>query len=710
MTIQNTGIRKAGPSQGNGVNTAFPFTFKVFVNTDVLVTYLNASGIETALVLATDYTVVLNSDQNISPGGTVTLSWIPATGTYITLTSVVPNTQTLALTNSGGFYPASINDALDRCVVLIQQLVEQIGRALKTAVSTPDGFNATLPAPVPYQVISWNGAGNGFGNIDPTYSTALATDLATASASKGAALVGFLAAATGAVGTTSSKWMNRRSLSVFDFMTDAQITDVQGKTAALDVTAAMQAAINSAQLRGLQLIVPAGVYRLDTTLSITSGIDLVGVPPKAKNAGGADFFGGTWLYFNHTGKGISITNSSGYMTDVSLRTVGTRRNQPNPAANWTPNDHDYDVYCYGVADVSLDDVLMLNPTRGIGVFGNPVNGGGRINFYKIRGQAFKVLINVDTVYDVCRYDQIHAWPFWRDDMNVHTYCMNNLDALISGRSDNPLMSNIFTIFARAGLRCVQGENGATSKLHLANVDFDRGAHGIWVDSTVTNGVTGQVTNMTHQGETGHALSTAIFIQGNNSNLDFANFRTDLCAQNGVRVEGTANLLRFANAAVMNFDQIAAGFPAIEAFSGNRLEFANKPLIGDGGTGGAYNASGTIVADQWRAFTPVVSAQTGTITTLGTVTGLYKVVGDTVQVKSAIAVTTNGTAGGDVRFNLPFGTPVETGVGGGRERTITGKALQVVTTGTQAAIYNYDNSYPAANGCILDVDFQYRISL
>lgn len=530
--------------------------------------------------------------------------------------------------------------------------------------------------------------------------------------SGGSDLVGYIATGTGVVARTVQSRL-RESVSVFDFMSSDQITDVQNKTAALDVTSAMQAAINHAQLRGLQLIVPAGVYRLDTTLSITSGVDLVGVPPKAKNAGGVDFFGGTWLYFNHTGKGISITNSSGYMTDVSLSTVGTRRNQPVPAASWTPNDHDYDVYCYGISDVLFDDVLMLNPTRGIGVFGNPTNGGGRINFYKIRGQAFKVLINVDTVYDVCRYDQIHVWPFWRDDINVNTYCMANLDALISARSDNPMMSNIFTIFARAGLRCVQGANGATSKLHLANVDFDRGAHGIWVDSTVTNGVTGQVTNMTHQGETGQSLSTAIFIQGNNSNLDFANFRTDLCAQNGVRVEGTANLLRFANAAVMNFDQIAAGFPAIESLAGNRIEFANKPLIGNsGGSGGAYSTTGTIVADQWRAFTPSVSTLTGTITTLGAVSGLYKVVGDTVHVKASIAITTNGTGAGDVRFNLPFGASVEQVVGSGREIGIAGASLQVMTNfaATHAIIYNYNNTYPGSDGYVLVVDFQYRIVL
>ena len=134
MTIQNTTIRKAGPSQGNGVNVSFPFTFKVFTSADVLVTYLDAIGTESSLVLSTDYTVALNADQNIAPGGTVTLLWTPASSTYITLTSQVSYTQNLSLTNAGGFYPTSINDALDKIVIQTQQLAEQLSRSPKIPV------------------------------------------------------------------------------------------------------------------------------------------------------------------------------------------------------------------------------------------------------------------------------------------------------------------------------------------------------------------------------------------------------------------------------------------------------------------------------------------------------------------------------------------------------------------------------------------------
>ena len=148
MTIANT-PRKAGPSQGNGVNTAFPFTFKIFSGSDILATYLDATGNELVLTLGTDYTVALNADQNAAPGGTVTLLWTPASGTYITLTSQVTNTQNLALTNAGGFYPTSINDALDRIVIQVQQLAEQVARAAKAPLS---GIGSLTPSSLVFGV------------------------------------------------------------------------------------------------------------------------------------------------------------------------------------------------------------------------------------------------------------------------------------------------------------------------------------------------------------------------------------------------------------------------------------------------------------------------------------------------------------------------------------------------------------------------------
>ena len=135
MTI-NSSTRIAGPYTGNGSTTAFPFSFKVFTTADVTVVRTNLSGVESTLTLGTDYTVSLNANQNSNPGGTVTMLTAPASGFLITLTSSLGYTQTLDLTNQGGFYPSVINDALDRATIQIQQLNEQVGRAAKVNISS----------------------------------------------------------------------------------------------------------------------------------------------------------------------------------------------------------------------------------------------------------------------------------------------------------------------------------------------------------------------------------------------------------------------------------------------------------------------------------------------------------------------------------------------------------------------------------------------
>lgn len=183
-------VRKAGPYDGNGVTVAFPFAFKVFAAGDLLITLADPDGAETELVLTTNYTVALNADQEVSPGGTVTALVAPATDYTLTISSQVENLQPISITNGGGFYPTVLNTALDRLTIMVQQISEKASRSLKLPVSAPAGMDTTLPVPVPYQLIGWNADGTGFQNTDSTYSTALATDLASTASGKGAALVG----------------------------------------------------------------------------------------------------------------------------------------------------------------------------------------------------------------------------------------------------------------------------------------------------------------------------------------------------------------------------------------------------------------------------------------------------------------------------------------------------------------------------------------
>lgn len=143
MTVSAT-TRTAGPFAGNGVSVNFVFGFKVFAAADVRVQLTSAAGVVTTAALTTDYSVTLNSDQNVAPGGTVVLNVAPANGVSISLTGRTPNAQTATLGNLGGFYPAVVEAALDRSVMLVQQLAELQSRSIVSP--TPDGVALVLPS------------------------------------------------------------------------------------------------------------------------------------------------------------------------------------------------------------------------------------------------------------------------------------------------------------------------------------------------------------------------------------------------------------------------------------------------------------------------------------------------------------------------------------------------------------------------------------
>lgn len=137
MTVE-TSVRKAGPYEGNGATIEFPFSFKVFSRDDVRVTFADEGGIESTLELDVDYAVQLNEDQEHEPGGVVTypVSGPPlAAGERITLSGRLGYVQPTSITNQGGFYPRVIEDALDRIVMQVQQLAEQLSRTLTAPIT-----------------------------------------------------------------------------------------------------------------------------------------------------------------------------------------------------------------------------------------------------------------------------------------------------------------------------------------------------------------------------------------------------------------------------------------------------------------------------------------------------------------------------------------------------------------------------------------------
>ena len=145
MTISTTHCRK--DYTGNGTTGAFPFDFPILAGSHLLV-YID-------LVLQTNG-VHYNVTGTLPGTGNVVFTGgnIPANGTSIALIRATPRTQTLDLTAGGTFYESDIEDALDRQMMIFQELVSY---NLATGAGNQD-YGASTPASGTWPAgwIRWN--------------------------------------------------------------------------------------------------------------------------------------------------------------------------------------------------------------------------------------------------------------------------------------------------------------------------------------------------------------------------------------------------------------------------------------------------------------------------------------------------------------------------------------------------------------------------
>lgn len=205
MTAPAT-TRRAGPFDGNGVTTSFPFTFKVFATSDVRVVRADVDNVETVLSLGVDYNITLNADQDSSPGGTINypISGTPLpVGEKLAAVGALPYDQTADLPSGGNYRAIVVENALDRGVFQVQQLLEEVDRAMTLPVSL-SGVDTTLPTPEGGKVLAWNPAGTALVN---TASVPLGSD---------ASDIAYAPGGTGADATDVQTWM-RRTVFVADY-------------------------------------------------------------------------------------------------------------------------------------------------------------------------------------------------------------------------------------------------------------------------------------------------------------------------------------------------------------------------------------------------------------------------------------------------------------------------------------------------------------
>ena len=162
MTLSTTLLKKQ--YVGNGVTKDFAFPYKFPADTDLIVTLTDTAGVETVKVLNTDYTV---AGEGTESSGVVSMVVEPASGEVLTIYRLLPLLQTADLTNQQAYFLATLEDALDRLTMMIQQIDDGLSRAVRVAASVYPAVNTELPNPEASKLIGWNYVASALENYSP---------------------------------------------------------------------------------------------------------------------------------------------------------------------------------------------------------------------------------------------------------------------------------------------------------------------------------------------------------------------------------------------------------------------------------------------------------------------------------------------------------------------------------------------------------------
>jgi hypothetical protein len=213
MTISSTSIKNS--YSGNGSTATFNYTFKIFANSDLQVIIRSSSGTETVKTITTHYTV---AGAGNSSGGSITFTSgnIPTNTETVVIRRNLPQTQTIDYIANDPFPAESHEEGLDRAMMTIQQIQEELDRSIKvsrtTSITTPEiTDDATARAG---KLLGFDSTGN---VLDATIDgSGVAVSATNAANSATAAANSASAAATSATAAENAKNAAEAALDTFD--------------------------------------------------------------------------------------------------------------------------------------------------------------------------------------------------------------------------------------------------------------------------------------------------------------------------------------------------------------------------------------------------------------------------------------------------------------------------------------------------------------
>lgn len=148
LTNQTNKVRTAG----NGIQTAFGFSFKIFHKNDLEVyKVVRSTDVPTLATVDVDYTVVIDT---VTEGGTVTFAVAPTALQDAFIKRVLDYTQPTVIPTESNFPEKSLENEFDRRAMIEIQLKEEVDRSIKQSITGTDDLE--LPVAEASKYIGWN--------------------------------------------------------------------------------------------------------------------------------------------------------------------------------------------------------------------------------------------------------------------------------------------------------------------------------------------------------------------------------------------------------------------------------------------------------------------------------------------------------------------------------------------------------------------------
>lgn len=279
------------------------------------------------------------------------------------------------------------------------------------------------------------------------------------------------------------------SVNALDYMSDAQRADVASGAATIDVSLALQTALNEAGQGEMSVYLPAGIYRITSQLVVPKGVVIYGC---GSNAGPrwnevalawdkSDF--GSVIAIDFGSGGSAVANSALYLTSLtgvqgvnfwhpnqSVRT--TTPAQYPPTIGLRADATEFGSKCFGA---SITNCIFINSW--IAINATVTHENLYVTFCGI--SAFNTGIIIDNSTDVDRLQSLnfnntytYLGNFPTNDMFLYTISNSGTVGIRLGRADAIHISNVNIIAYHTGIKAkaISGTGPSGVYISACNVE------------------------------------------------------------------------------------------------------------------------------------------------------------------------------------------------------------------------------------------------